>query len=89
MEKEDEQPFTEGLAEKILTEFNQHGRNCETLLVHCSRGENRGPAVAVALNEIFNLGHNTSLLKERYPEGRKHVYETLKKVAERLFILEP
>ncbi|MBI2103361.1 hypothetical protein HYT55_05960 [Candidatus Woesearchaeota archaeon] len=73
--------FTRTLAEQILRDFQQHKDSIEALLVHCAFGENRSPAVAIALNEIFALGHETSVLKERYPELNKFVYRTLLETA--------
>jgi len=72
----------EVIARSILSDFKEKGLDKETLLVHCSMGKNRSPAVGIALNEIYNLGHNTEELKKRFPEANWYVYETLLKVAE-------
>ena len=69
--------FNSELAEKIIREFDQHQKGCEALVVHCSRGINRSPAVGIALNELFEFGHPTQNLKERYYESNWHVYDTL------------
>src|SRR3989344_8057151 len=54
--------FDHTLAEKVISDFQEKGRDCESLLVHCARGLNRSPAIAIALNEIFKLGHNSEEL---------------------------
>jgi len=79
--KNDSLIFDEPLAQKILDDFKQQGLGKETLLVHCMQGENRSPAVAIALNEIYSLGHDTEELKKKFPEANWHVYKTLLKVA--------
>ena len=67
----------EDLATLILSEFRDQGLSCESLLVHCAQGKNRSPAVAIALNEIFRLGHDTKKLQKRYPAYNQHVYKML------------
>lgn len=69
----------ENIAQMILDDFSQHRERIETLLVHCSGGKNRAPAVALALNESFNLGHDSKQLQQQYPEFNRHTHETLKR----------
>ncbi len=76
--------FTEEMAESIIRDFSAHKDSIDALLVHCSRGINRSPAVALALNEIFNLGYDVGTLKKQYPHATWFVYETLKEVAGKL-----
>ena len=76
--------FEENLAQQILEEFNKDRQGCEALLVHCSAGKNRSPAVAMALNEVFKLGHNTAQLKAKYPQANWYVYKTLIEKAKEL-----
>lgn len=78
--------FDHGLAEKVISDFQEKGKDCESLLVHCTRGLNRSPAVAIALNEIFDLGHNNMELKKRYYKYRYHIYNVMKETAQRLRI---
>ena len=77
--------FSEDLALRMLRAFDYDRMVCESLLVHCSQGQNRSPAVAMALNDLFSLGHDTGKLMEQYPEYNTHVYNILKKVGERQF----
>ena len=65
------------LAGKILKEFEQDKNHIESLMVHCTQGKNRSPAVAMALNEIFNLGCEHSNLEKRFPDFNHHTYKTL------------
>jgi len=76
--------ITERIAESILSDFKEKGLDKTNLLVHCSRGRNRSPAVGIALNKIFGLGHDTEELKKRYSETNWYVYEMLLRVAKRL-----
>lgn len=69
--------FDKDLAQKILSEFKGFLPQIETLLVHCSRGKNRSPAVGIALNEIFDLGYDSDELKQKYPGYNYFVYDTL------------
>lgn len=73
--------FTEEMAASIIRDFSAHKDSIEALLVHCSRGINRSPAVALALNDIFGLGHDSVRLKAKYKEANWFVYDTLKAVA--------
>jgi hypothetical protein len=42
-------------AEQIINDFNSWKDKIEQLVIHCWAGESRSPAVANALNNIFNL----------------------------------
>lgn len=77
--------FDEDLAEDILLDFNESGRKCDALAIHCLLGLNRSPAVGMGLNEVFGLGYNTEILKSRYPDYRGHIYETMLNTGRRLF----
>ena len=76
--------FDGTLAQKILEDFNSGRKDCEALLVHCTAGKNRSPAVTIALNEVFKLGHNTAQLKAIYHEANWYVYRTLVEKAKEL-----
>ncbi len=65
------------LAKQIINDFAEGRNGCETLLVHCRRGVNRSPAVAIALNDIFNLGEDTDKLMEKHPEYHRWTYNIL------------
>ncbi|MFH1668321.1 MAG: hypothetical protein ABIA62_00165 [Candidatus Woesearchaeota archaeon] len=74
--------FDTDIADRMLEDFELHKDDCESLLVHCSRGRNRSPAVAIAFNEIFGLGNSKEYLRKKYPEYNRLVYDVLKRVAE-------
>ena len=74
----------ETIAGTILADFKEKGIDKETLLVHCSRGKNRSPAVGIALNEIFGLGYDTDELKKQYQEANWYVYRMLIETAQRM-----
>lgn len=73
------------LAERMLLDF-LHGRGDSSLLmVHCFKGRNRSPAVAMAFNEIFGLGINKIELVKKYPNFRQSVYDVLVEEGRRIF----
>lgn len=76
--------FNEDIAKKMLLDFLPFEKSCNTLLIHCAIGKNRSPAVGIAFNEIFNLGHNDIKLKEKFPEANWHVYGVLKNTAKKI-----
>ncbi len=73
----------DALATEIVDDFAKGRGNAECLLVHCGRGINRAPAVALALNEIFQLGNDTQRLREQYKVLNQYVYQTLMAAAGR------
>jgi len=76
--------FTEHLAKTILTDFEESWNGCEDLLIHCSAGTSRSPSVAIALNEIFDLGQNSNKLKRDYPNYSREIYWLLLSTHRRL-----
>ncbi len=83
--KENDVLFDTDMAKKLITDFDKNREKCESLLVHCGRGINRSPAVGMALNDIFKLGRDSSLLEKMYPECNWYIYNTMKEVAEKYF----
>lgn len=69
--------FTSDLASRVIEDFKEKGLDHHTLLVHCHLGKNRSPAVGIALNEIFHLGHDTEELKKTYREANWFIYNLL------------
>lgn len=65
------------LARSIVTDFSTYRDKVQALLVHCTMGKNRSPAVAIALNEIFGLGHNTEALLKKYQACNRSVYAAI------------
>ena len=86
--KEYEILYDRGLAERLITDFIKNKDGCESLLVSCLYGRNRSPAIAAALNEIFNLGYDTNSLKEKHPRLNTHVYNTTIETARALGVLK-
>ena len=75
--------FTPEIASGMLIDFLNERNGCDTLLVHCERGKNRSPAVAMAFNDIFHLGHDRDKLKSEYQGYNWHVYHVLMREARR------
>ncbi len=69
--------FNDDLAQKILSDFQEYKDRVDHLLVHCYAGQSISPAVAIALSEIFNLGHDPEIMKEKYPGYNQFIYEIL------------
>lgn len=67
----------DAIADLIVKDFAEYREKVEALLVHCSRGKNRSPAVAIALNELFGLGYDTEKLKIKFPESNWYFYGKL------------
>ena len=69
----------------MLTDFREYVGRVDTFMTHCSRGKNRSPSVAVALNDIFNLGNDSrTLIIGEEVAPNHHVFKTLEKIAKEL-----
>jgi hypothetical protein len=75
--------FEKSDAVKIINDFNNLGAGTEAVLVHCKKGQNRSPAIGIALNEIFNW--EIEGLKENYPDYRRYVYSTMLDAGKEIF----
>ena len=73
--------FDREMAKEMLKDFKPYVEECGCLLVHCIRGRNRSPAVALALNEIFSLGGDTTFSREEDCEINWYICNTLLDVA--------
>ncbi len=71
-------PFDEEFASKILDDYEEFGRDSDTVLIHSSMGRYRPSAVGIAMNEIYEWG--VKGLKDKFPNYRKFVYDILKSV---------
>jgi hypothetical protein len=76
-----ETPLSVEKAGKILTDFQEHISEIEALLVVCTYGKNRSPSVAIALNDIFELGHDSEAMRQDYPGFRPFIYNTMLRAA--------
>ena len=70
--------FDKNKAIKILEDYDNIKKDVDSVMIHCNRGENRSPAVGIAMNEIYGWGIEG--LKEKFPNYRKFVYDILKRV---------
>lgn len=69
-------PFTPEIAHTIISDFEESYRS-EDLMIHCTYGMNRSPAIAIALNDIFNLGSDSGQLQQEFMEYREWIYELM------------
>jgi len=76
---ENPQIFHKNLALKIISEFDtwKKQESFTELVVHCYVGAGRSPAVAIALNDIFQLGYQAKDLIGRYPEYNKYIFDVM------------
>ncbi len=70
-------------ARLIMSDFDEKRKECLELIVHCKYGNGRSPAVAAALNDIFELGEETWRLFALYPKMNQLVYERMMEVGRR------
>jgi len=73
--------FDRQLARRVIKEFRMEMQGKLELLVHCTMGASRSPAVAIALNEIFQLGNNTEEMKAKYTCINAYVYNVMMEAA--------
>ncbi len=71
-------------ARLIIFDFDKKKKECLELMVHCRYGEGRSPAVAAALNDIFELGDETWRLFVLYPKMNQLIYERMMDVGRNL-----
>jgi len=80
--------FNQEIARQMLNDFQQGRKECLSLLVHCTHGSNRAPAVGIAFNDIFRLGEDTQGLMGRYGGYTRYIYSVLIKTARDLGMLQ-
>jgi len=73
--------FDKFIAERVIEDFRVGREGCGTLLVHCSQGQNRSPALGIALNDIFELGHDSEALRQKYDAFNQWVYKVMLETA--------
>ncbi|MEM7813956.1 MAG: hypothetical protein QW548_03600 [Candidatus Aenigmatarchaeota archaeon] len=78
-------PFDEGMAAKILDDFAQCRGSFEDVLVHCYAGMSRSPAVAIALDVIYNL--KADFNRNEFPRINWHVCKIMARAAEKKGLL--
>jgi predicted protein tyrosine phosphatase len=84
-------PIESHVAEKLILDFiavRQEFNDIQDILAHCNEGRSRGPAVAGALNEIFDLGAPVWRVSVDYPDYNIHVYNQIVKTAREMGVLK-
>jgi predicted protein tyrosine phosphatase len=79
--------FDEEIARKILEDFSAYKSQCETLLVHCRHASGRSPAIAMALNKIFDLGESQTKIIFGFPFLNIYIYHQMLKTAKKMKII--
>lgn len=68
--------FTKTHARDIWTTYETEWKGkIDTLVIHCTYGNNRAPAIGIAMNE--RLGWGIQGLKETHPNYRRFIYEVM------------
>ena len=75
--------FREQDAKKILENYEKIKKDINNLIIHCRKGQNRSPAIGIAINKIYGLGIKG--LKEKFPWHRKYVCDLMIKVYKEYF----
>lgn len=75
--------FDEDIAMRIMADF-EDGQDFEDLLIHCSAGISRSPAIAIAMNDIYNLGEDHLRMRTRYNKHSTFVYRIMMETAKKL-----
>lgn len=70
--------FNKSIAKKIIEFVSINKNNVNTIIIHCTAGVSRSPAILIALNDIFHF--NTIKYKEKYPSYNKYVYDVMKNI---------
>jgi predicted protein tyrosine phosphatase len=84
-EKPDGIPFTEKDAKEIIEFVTENINDVDYIYVHCLMGLSRSPGLAMALNIIFDLDYDDSILYKQFPLYNRVVYNTMLKVAQKNF----
>jgi predicted protein tyrosine phosphatase len=69
--------FNKEKAKKIISDFEKGREGCLELLVHCHAGVSRSPAIAFALNEIFDLRLDYDSLHIQFTATQKYFYKIM------------
>lgn len=72
--------ITPDISKNIIYDFEKNKNNYTGLLISCKYGAGRSPAVAMALNEVFNLGHDTFLMSKEFPQFNNYVFQQISRV---------
>jgi hypothetical protein len=83
-----EKPLSTGDAKKIIKDFERYVPETKVLLVNCLQGRNRSPSIALALNDIFGLGHDIEEMKKMYSGFRGFIYDTMIDAAKELELVD-
>ena len=81
--QENKRLFDEDIAMKIMADF-EDGQEFKDLLVHCSAGISRSPAIAIAMNDIYGLGEDPLKMRTKYNKHNTFVYRIMMETAEKL-----
>ena len=81
--------MSDQMADSLVGDFAGELSNIEALMVSCTLGKNRSPAVAMALNDVFSLGHDTGSLRQIYSNYNNDVYQSILEAGERFHAAAP
>jgi len=67
--------FSENHADRVLDFLGKNESKVDHVVVHCTHGQSRSPAIVRFISERYDLSNGYRL----YPTHNRHVYETLAK----------
>lgn len=73
--------FNKSTAKQIIDDFRKDYSKDMNLIIHCLKGIKRAHAIGIALNETFDLSHDTEELKKIYPNYSPLVYKMIKEAS--------
>lgn len=70
-------PITPELSKKLVADFLSVKDRAEEVLVHCTQGESRSPAVASALARIAGMEEESERVQLEFPSFNASVYQAV------------
>lgn len=70
-------PFSEADAKEVSDFVEENLDQIDIIYIHCNMGISRSPAIAMALNVIYDLGYDDVELSRRFPHYNRIVHNTM------------
>ncbi len=74
--------FTQEHAKNIINIVTENISSIENIIVHCTLGAARSPAVAIVLAKLFPLKQEDYFLRKLYPSYNQYVYRIMKETSQ-------
>lgn len=70
--------FNQKILKQLKKDTQKIKEDFDTIIIHCSMGLSRSPAIALGLNHIYKLGFNERKIKKLRPRYNKFIYNLIK-----------